>query len=261
MTMHENAYAKINLYLAVGEKRADGFHDILTYMRAVSLADELKIDVKKASDTKITLKVEGNAAIPADKTNLVYKAALLFLDKARQNAHVNIHLKKVIPTGAGLGGGSSDGAAVLRALNRFYDFPFSEKELSELAAALGSDVPFFITSKAALCEGRGEKLKPLRTNDNYYALIVGGKEHSNTAVAYRLLDEWKQRNGSTPKKDVDVENFSIHDVYNDFEAPISLACPSVKEHLDMLASFEPLACAMSGSGSAVFGIFETEEKA
>ena len=261
LILYEKAYAKINLFLWVGKKRGDGFHEISTYMRPVSLADDIKLEIKSAVKTAIALTIDGNPNVPSDQSNLVYKAAILFLDAFNKKARINIALKKSIPTGAGLGGGSSDGAAILRALNRFYDFPFSEEELTKMAAKLGSDVPFFISSKPALCEGRGEKLTELHPTSAPYAVIVAGKEHSSTAVAYRLLDEWKETNPLSTVHFPNFENFTANDVYNDFEAPISVACPSVKEHLAILKSFSPIACAMSGSGSAVFALFETEAEA
>lgn len=261
MILYEKAYAKINLFLLVGKKREDGFHEISTYMRPVSLADEIQIKINDAIETEISLTVDGNPNIPTDHSNLVYKAAVLFSNTLQKTAQIEIKLKKYIPSGAGLGGGSSDGAAVLRALNRFYDFPFSEEELTKMAAELGSDVPFFILSKPALCEGRGEKLTELHPTCTPYAVIVAGKEHSSTAAAYRLLDEWKEANLSNTVHFPNFDNFTAKDVYNDFEAPISVACPSVKEHLTILKSFSPIVCAMSGSGSAVFALFETEEEA
>ena len=261
MILYEKAYAKINLFLLVGHKRDDGFHDIVTYMRPVSLADEIQIKINDAIKTEISLTVDGNPNIPTDHSNLVYKAAVLFLNTLQKTAQIEIKLKKYIPNGAGLGGGSSDGAAVLRALNRFFDFPFSQNQLKEMAAQLGSDVPFFIASKPALCEGRGERLTELRPTCSPYVVIVSGKEHSNTATAYRLLDDWKERNALTTQALPDFANFTKNDVYNDFEGPISFACPSVKEHLTILKSYSPIVCAMSGSGSAVFALFETEAEA
>ena len=147
LILYEKACAKINLFLLVGKKRDDGFHEISTYMHPVSLADDIKLEIESANKTKISLKIDGNPDIPVDQSNLVCKAAALFLEAANKNASIDIELKKLIPSGAGLGGGSSDGAAVLRALNRFYNFPFSEAELTKMAAKLGSDVPFFISSK------------------------------------------------------------------------------------------------------------------
>ena len=261
MILYEKACAKINLFLWVGKMRDDGFHEISTYMHPVSLADDIKLEIESANKTKISLTIDGNPDIPVDQSNLVCKAAALFLDAANEKVSINIELKKMIPCGAGLGGGSSDGAAVLRALNRFYNFRFSEAELTKMAAKLGSDVPFFISSKPALCEGRGEKLTELHPTTAPYAVIVAGKEHSNTAVAYRLLDEWKEGNSLCTANLPDFNNFKASDIYNDFEAPISVACPSVKEHLAILKSFTPIACAMSGSGSAVFALFETEADA
>lgn len=261
LILYEKACAKINLFLWVGKMRDDGFHEISTYMHPVSLADDIKLEIESANKTKISLTIDGNPDIPVDQSNLVCKAAALFLEAANEKASISIELKKLIPSGAGLGGGSSDGAAILRALNRFYNFRFSEAELTKMAAKLGSDVPFFISSKPALCEGRGEKLTKLHPTTAPYAVIVAGKEHSNTAVAYRLLDKWKETNSLSPVNLPDFNNFKASDIYNDFEAPISVACPSVKEHLAILKSFTPIACAMSGSGSAVFALFETEADA
>ena len=215
MILYEKACAKINLFLWVGKMRDDGFHEISTYMHPVSLADDIKLEIESANKTEISLTIDGNPDIPVDQSNLVCKAAALFLEAANEKASINIELKKLIPSGAGLGGGSSDGAAVLRALNRFYNFRFSEAELTKMAAKLGSDVPFFISSKPALCEGRGEKLTKLHPTTAPYAVIVAGKEHSNTAVAYRLLDEWKEANSLCTVHLPDFNNFKASDIYND----------------------------------------------
>lgn len=261
LPIKEKAYAKINLYLAVGNKRADGFHDIVTYMRAVSLSDELTISVTEAKHSEILLQVEGDPSISADASNLAHRAAAAFLEGAGRTAHVKIHLKKVIPSGAGLGGGSSDAAAVLRALNRHFGFPLTDKALSQIAERLGSDVPFFLTGTAALCLGRGESITPLSPKDTPFAVIVQGKEPSNTAAAYRLLDEWKEKHPTKAPATIDFHQFSYSDIYNDFQLPISCVCPSVSLHLQALKKAGAFAAAMSGSGSAVFGLFQTEGEA
>ena len=154
MQISEKAYAKINLFLDVVGKRADGFHEIKSVMQSVSLFDEVDVSVERADYSCITIKVE-NSDIPADERNLAYLAAEAFLDKTGISAAVDITLRKYIPDRAGLGGGSSDAAAVLRALNMAFGDPLSKNELIALAEALGSDVPFCLVGGTRLCEGKG----------------------------------------------------------------------------------------------------------
>ena len=165
--MKVKANAKINLYLDVISKRSDGYHNIETIMQEISLADELEILANKTG--AINLTVSGKFAVSPGKENIVYKACELVRDKFGIKAGVDIHLIKNIPFGAGLGGGSSDAAAVITALSRLWQIDFSELEL---ATSLGADVPFFLNGGRAFAEGIGEKLTYTKNYPKQYLVLV-----------------------------------------------------------------------------------------
>ena len=150
-----SAYAKINLFLAVGDLRPDGFHDILTVMRRTSLSDDVILETVADGRSEITLTVAGGDGVPTDNGNIAYIAAEEYLLAAGITDSVRIEIEKRIPVGAGLGGGSADAAATLRALDGIYG-ALSEEKMLEIALALGSDVPFCLFGRTAICEGRGE---------------------------------------------------------------------------------------------------------
>ena len=158
-TLNEGAFAKLNLTLDVLGKREDGYHDIKSVMQAISLRDDIEIDVDTGRPWCILCDKDN---IPCDETNLAWKAARLFFDTiGKEPDGIEIRITKRIPVEAGLGGGSADAAAVLRALNRHYDMPFSLPALAELGGKIGSDIPFCVLCGTAMAEGRGEKLRPL----------------------------------------------------------------------------------------------------
>ena len=259
MKIFEKANAKINLYLDVSERREDGYHDVVTLMHQVSLCDKIYIEACDSDCMQITLQIVGGKDdIPNDRRNLVYRAAELFLATLERPMRVSIVLHKSIPSMAGLGGGSSDAAATLRGLNRMLDSPFSVIELEYLAAQLGSDTPFFINSIAALCLGRGEIVQKIPLEFSGHVVIIEGIEPSSTKEAFSQLDK---RRAPSFRPLPDFKHFSFADVHNVFEGVISEQCPSVALHLDIVRQYAPLCSAMSGSGSAVFAIFEKEKQA
>src|SRR5438067_8558919 len=152
------APAKINLSLRVLNRRSDGFHEIETLISPISLYD--KIDIEKQSRW-IDFSCDAPTLSPGDD-NLVVRAAKLFFEKTKINGGVSIKLQKKIPHGAGLGGGSSDAAATLRALNQLFETKLSPQELANIGSAIGSDVPFFLFESAAMCKGRGETVEPTK---------------------------------------------------------------------------------------------------
>lgn len=262
MTICEKAHAKINLYLAVGQKRADGFHDICTYMRRISLADDLTCTFLPAEETHGCVATEGAAVdLPADEHNLAAQGAMAVLKAAGVTAQVTIRLVKRIPSAAGLGGGSSDAAAAMRAANRYLQGRYTDAQLQALAADIGSDVPFFITGQPAVCRGRGEILTPLAPAFEGWCVLVPGAEPSATGTAYAALDRARLTSGMETPPLPDFTCFLPRDIHNDFEAPVSALCPSVPRHLAMLRRAGAQTVAMSGSGSAVFGLFSTEKHA
>ncbi|HEY0257777.1 MAG TPA: 4-(cytidine 5'-diphospho)-2-C-methyl-D-erythritol kinase, partial [Candidatus Methylacidiphilales bacterium] len=166
--MKQFAPAKINLYLHIVGRRPDGFHELETLMAPISLGDTLEIDL-------VPQGVEFTCSDPAlsnAQDNLATRAAQLFLDEFKLATGVRIHLEKCVPVGAGLGGGSSDAAAVLLALRQLTKIDCLDSKLAELAARLGSDIPFFIYRQPAICRGRGEIIEPVKLKESYQGLLV-----------------------------------------------------------------------------------------
>ncbi|MBQ9069812.1 MAG: 4-(cytidine 5'-diphospho)-2-C-methyl-D-erythritol kinase [Clostridia bacterium] len=268
----EKAYAKINLYLDVVSKREDGFHDIKTVMHSLSLSDDVVVSVASARKLFIRILIDGNRFLPTDDKNIAYKAAALFFDRLGVAADVTVRLKKRIPVSAGLAGGSSDAAAVLRALNKLYHRPFTNKALLQMGAELGSDVPYCIKGKTALCEGRGEKITPIKTDVSLNAVIAGADERVSTPEAYKSLDAAYNdfKDDASPEgekrykklvEDLTSNNITKEGVYNVFESVIFEKCPKAKALKDELLSLGASLAMMSGSGPSVFALFDTMEEA
>jgi len=251
------AYAKLNLGLRVLYKRPDGYHELRTVFQTISLADVLEVDFTRGRKTRI--KIEGTPEIP---DNLVEKAARLALDAMQIHGDIRFGLKKNIPSGAGLGGGSSDAAAVLLALPVLAGKIIPGERLFAIAAQLGSDVPFFLQGGTALGLGRGEELYPLPSHRVPYALVIAPTIHSSTAEAYRDLSarltsiplqnklhsfQQKLWQGSgDPELGIDE---------NDFEPVVFARHPELRKIRGRLVRAGATLSAMTGSGSAVFGIF------
>jgi 4-diphosphocytidyl-2-C-methyl-D-erythritol kinase len=176
-----NAPAKINLYLQVLGKRPDGYHEIDSLMQAIDLYDHITIE---KSDS-IELECD-DPSIPSDSSNLAFKAAAL-LQRAAYFPGARIILKKRIPSGSGLGGGSSDAAFVLRGLSQLYNLDLSAEQKKEIAGEIGSDVPFFLSSGQAIVEGRGERIFPVKTPLDYGVIVITPPIMSSTADTYRKL--------------------------------------------------------------------------
>jgi len=268
----EKAFAKINLYLDVVALRDDGFHDIKSVMHAVSLCDNITVSVADARETKIFMTLVGNKFLPCDDKNLAVRAARLFLESLGKCAEVKISLEKNIPVGAGLAGGSADAAAVLRALNKLYKRPFTDKALSKIADSLGSDVPFCLFGKTALCEGRGEIMTPIDAKLHLDAVVAVADEYVSTPMAYAELDKiFSSFDGSVPTCEGDkLEKMlcgikdgaiSADSYFNIFEAavlPMKPGAAAIKEKLTMLGAS---VAQMSGSGPSVFGVFPSADDA
>lgn len=268
----EKAYAKINLHLDVVGKRDDGFHDIKTVMHSVSLCDTITVMVAPAREISIKLFVEGAGFLPTDAKNLAYRAAYLFLERLGVCADVKIKLIKRIPVSAGLAGGSSDAAAVLRALNKLYKRPFTIKALMKMGAELGSDVPYCIIGKTALCEGRGERITKIDCSPLINVVIAGAGERVSTPEAYSLLDSEYNNfvNYGTEKNapmlaalisDLKEGNSVSGSLFNIFEDSVLNGCPKSKKLREDLLRLGAEGAMMSGSGPSVFGVFKNEEDA
>ena len=255
--------AKVNLGLHVHGKREDGFHELETIFQMVSLFDDVELELL-SSGIKLECDMPG---IPTDDTNLVCKAALL-LRKSYQveGKGVSIRLKKKIPFGAGLGGGSSNAAGVLMGLNRLWDLNIEREKLFTLAAELGSDVPFFLTSPCALGKGRGERLKVLEPCSKFQVLLVFPGFPIATSWVYqnlRLKLTKRPNNISILRKNLSLSDITSlgSQLYNDLESVVIQKFPEVKVVKDELWAWGALGVLLSGSGSTVFGIFDDPEKA
>ncbi len=252
------APAKINLHLEVAGKRRDGFHDIFSIFQAVSLYDYLNISVI-APELKISL--EGNFDFP-EKENLIYRAVVCFREYTGLKEGVLVTCKKIIPSGAGLGGGSSDAASTLIGLNELFKAGLSVKELMSIGAELGSDIPFFFNTPTALVTGRGENVVPLTTKWDLPVIIIDTGLHVNTAEAYCKIDKISKRR----KKKIDLalmyndppEKWTF---FNDFSMILEKENPVYREAVVLLKTTGAVFSMVSGSGSAVFGIFRNIRKA
>src|SRR5215470_17490199 len=164
------APAKINLSLRVLERRSDGFHEIETFIAPISLCDEIKIE-QRSGKQKIAFRCE-DPSVPKGEDNLVVRAAKIFFEERKISSGVSIELKKRIPHGAGLGGGSSDAASTLLALNALFETHLPREALARMAEMIGSDVPFFIFQSAAVCKGRGELVTPIKLREQLSVLLM-----------------------------------------------------------------------------------------
>lgn len=272
ISVKEYAYAKINLYLDVLSKRDDGFHDISTVMHTVSLCDELTVSARRSDKTNVRLTVSGQTKLPTDSRNLAVRAAESFLSATLIGAEVDIRLKKNIPVAAGLAGGSSDAAAVLRALNRAFKRPLTEKRLLALAAELGSDVPYCLIGGTALCGGRGEQMERLGDRLDLELVVAVADEWVSTPMAYaeldRIFDDFKGERDSSHTTALDnvlssasSGDLPADELYNVFENAVFKTCfgaESIKKRMYELGASHAL---MSGSGPSVFGIFSDKASA
>ncbi|MEJ5375186.1 MAG: 4-(cytidine 5'-diphospho)-2-C-methyl-D-erythritol kinase [bacterium] len=251
--------AKVNLHLRVLERRPDGYHEIITLMQCVGLFDELEMELAGQS---IELSCN-HPGLPLGEENLAYRAARLFQEHTRMWPGVKIHLTKRIPIGAGLGGGSSDAAGVLGAMNRLLGDPLEHKELLELASRLGADVPFFLKGGAALARGIGEKLEPMCLRAPlYYVLWYPGWPVS-TAWVYQNLDlglTSRSKEYTIPQL-IDRFEDVIAILHNDLETVTAQHYPWVKEAKTRLREAGAEGVLMSGSGPTVFGLFRGESEA
>jgi len=247
------AFAKLNLGLRVLAKRSDGYHELRTVFQTISLADSLGIAYTPGRTTKIT--VDGTPDI-AD--NLVDRAARTLLDRLKLTASIAFTLRKTIPTGAGLGGGSSDAAAVLLSLPVLAGQRVPMEVLHDVAAQLGSDVPYFLRGGTALGIGRGEELYPLPDAPAAKALVVAPAIHSSTAEAYRDLSVTLTSETARNK----LSSFQSHtwtgdygEAGNDFEGVIYPRYPELARIRQRLVRLGATTAMMTGSGSSIFGIF------
>ncbi|MBQ8431905.1 MAG: 4-(cytidine 5'-diphospho)-2-C-methyl-D-erythritol kinase [Clostridia bacterium] len=271
--MHvEQAYAKINLYLDVESRRANGYHNIVSIMQTVSLQDTIRVEFTPTASTEIILTAPGNHAMPLDQRNLAWRAADRFLRHTNQTGRVEISIEKQIPMAAGLAGGSADAAAVFRALNSLCTSRLSTEELCALGSGLGADIPFCIVGGSALVTGIGEVMEPAPALPPCYLVVACMGEGVSTVWAYGELDERYQNftatSGNDPRPQRILEHFRGQRIaeacplfYNIFEDVVCEVNPYVEKEKSLMEQAGAIAAMMSGSGPSVFGIFEKETEA
>ena len=252
--------AKVNLFLKVIGKRSAGYHEIRSLMQPVELFDEIILTVSEGDGITLECDVP---SIPSGEENLAWKAAVLFLNETGIKRAVSIVLKKRIPPGGGLGGGSSDAAGILTGLNTVLRAGLSEERLKAMAAGLGSDVPFFILRGPAFAYGRGEILERVTLPRLYYVLVNPGL-HISTAWAYGNLDLTKKTKDNIliVSKGLAGSKEKIAGLLeNDLEGAVMGEYPVITVLKSLLKKAGAKGALMSGSGSTVFGLFFKEREA
>lgn len=255
------AHAKVNLFLRVLAREADGFHGLETLFCLVDLADELRAERREGGE--VTIEVEGTDVGPAAE-NLAVRGAAAALGATRERFGVHLTLAKRIPARAGLGGGSSDAAAALTAVNRLAGDAIPRHELLQIAARLGSDVPFFLAgAPLALAWAHGERLLRLPPLPAAPALILAPPVPVATPEAFRWVDEGRHSEARRGAVALDLDALSTWGdigrmAGNDFESVVFGRHPPVRAAFEALVGTRPLVCRMSGSGSALFAVYRSE---
>jgi 4-diphosphocytidyl-2-C-methyl-D-erythritol kinase len=235
-------------------RRADGYHELVTLMQPLSLADELTV---RPGGPGVVFECN-HPFLPRKESNLVWRAARRFAQETGQEVRVRITLQKEIPVAAGLGGGSSDAAATLRALNLIFGEPLDEARLHHLAGELGADVPFFLLGTPAVARGIGDILSPLTLPPYWYLLLNPGKPLS-TRWVYENLDLTRLK--GAPQMEAWDPEHPENWVHNDLEAVAVKRYPQLRDLMEGLRELGAMAQAVSGSGPTVFGLFSTQEAA
>ena len=263
-TLYEGAYAKLNLTLDVLGKREDGYHDLQSVMQTVSVRDDIEIDVGTGKPWKLVCDKDG---IPCDERNLAWKAAKVYCEAMNKDPDgLEIRITKRIPSGAGMGGGSADAAAVLRALNEHYGSPLSIFALAELGAQVGSDVPFCVICGTAMCEGRGERIRKLPDMPDCIFVVCKPEFSVSTPELYKKIDEVTITNRPDNRAMEsallagDLEKVA-HGLCNVFDPVVT------EDHLELnyiksiFHQYGAVGYQMTGSGSACFAIVSEFEVA
>lgn len=256
-SLHLRSPAKINLRLEILRKREDGYHELRTVFQKINLYDRLHFCLKRQRGISIKVDPPG---LPTDEKNLVYRAAQAFLRKTDYQGGVEIKIEKRIPLGAGLGGGSSNAATTLMALNQLLGKGLSDRELMTLGLAIGADVPFFFLGGSAIATGIGEKLKKIELPALWYILIYPGFEVS-TRWAYQNFVLTKKRFHFRFQKLFNTPENISKILLNDLEEVVSSEYPQIGLMKNILSSCGALGVLMTGSGPTVFGLFPTNEEA
>ena len=263
-TLYEGAYAKLNLTLDVLGKREDGYHDLQSVMQTVSVRDDIEIDVGTGKPWKLICDKEG---IPCDERNLAWKAAKVYCEAMNKDPDgLEIRITKRIPSGAGMGGGSADAAAVLRALNDHYGNPLSIFALAELGAQVGSDVPFCVICGTAMCEGRGERIRKLPDMPDCIFVVCKPEFSVSTPELYRKIDEVTiadrpdNRAMESALLAGDLEKIA-HGLCNVFDPVVTADHLELNYIKSIFHQYGAVGYQMTGSGSACFAIVSEFEVA
>lgn len=252
------APAKVNYRLDVLGKRPDGYHELRMIMQRVDLCDELEISLSETPGIRV---VCGKAGVPDGPGNIAWRAADALLKLSGRQVGIDISITKKIPVAAGLGGGSSDAASVLMGVNELLELGLSDQRLMEIGVKLGADVPFFIYKKTAFAEGIGDKLTALDQVPSLWVVLVNAGIHCSTAWVYQNLQLTTDKPAAIlPVSYSDIK--AVCDVLsNDLEPVTFKRYPLVSELKEMLTAAGARGSLMSGSGSTVFGLFESEKAA
>ncbi len=256
------AYAKINVGLRITGQRDDGYHSIKTLYQTVNIYDEVKLNLK--DEQGVTFNWQGEK-VPDGDDNICSKAANSFFEFIGEEKGVNIELEKTLPVGSGLGGGSSDAACVIRGLNELIDTKLSLKNMEDIASELGADIPFFIRGGCQYAEGIGDELSPGELSEEWVLLLVVPDIHIDTSWAYQgihplsLTRNINDVNLASFPHNGDAKNRKMF--RNDFEPLVFSKYPEIGEIKKSLLKSEAEFASLSGSGSAVYGLYETTEMA
>jgi 4-diphosphocytidyl-2-C-methyl-D-erythritol kinase len=245
---HWSAPAKLNLFLYINGRRPDGYHELQTLFQFVDIGDELAISSNLNNCITITPAIPGVALTD----NIIYQAAMVLKAHSSLPLGADINLTKNLPMGGGLGGGSSDAATTLVALNQLWQLHLTEDQLAEIGVKLGADVPVFVRGHAAFAEGIGEKLTPIEVDENYYLIAI-----PDTQVNTAKLFSDPELIRDTPKRPL---NQLLRDEWkNDFEPTVKKRHPEVAKALEWLLKYAP--SRLTGSGCCVFSEFKTKSAA
>lgn len=263
ITVH--APAKINLILRILDRRSDGYHNLWSVMQTVALEDELEIRAASPGGVRLTC---DTVHLPVDSSNLVHRAASAVLDQASLSVGLDVELRKRIPMGAGLGGGSSDAAATILGLNQLLKLGWSREQMQSVAEQLGSDVPFFLFAPAAVVSGRGAAVKPVWMDESRWVVLVKPGFGVETKWAYQELATTRTDARPLSSAHMAIDRHSrltwtqlATAAENDFEAPVFARYPVLREIKEALRLQGADLALLSGSGSTMFGIFSTESAA
>jgi 4-diphosphocytidyl-2-C-methyl-D-erythritol kinase len=248
------AFAKINLHLRILGKRSDGYHELSTIFQAIDWCDEIRI-VPSSGFTFLS------SVPPSDDSNLVVRAVRAFERCAGMAANVHIELRKNVPAGAGLGGGSADAAVTFLGLQRMMQVQLSESETMSALRDLGSDVPFFAVGGRAIGRGRGDEVVPVEDAAEYWLVLVNPGISIATPEAYSWLTVRDKTNNIVGFRAEFDSGSGPADMVNDFEHPVFIRHPSLLQIRDELLRVGAFRAALSGSGSVVFGQFRTQHEA